>query len=278
MNDLLVKATATPRASDWFGVWAMEQAAATTLLATVIETDWPAHLAAAESRHQVQPKAESGVIMTGGANGKSIAVIPILGTMMKSRSSFGGTSTVQVRRDIRAAANNPEVSGIMLAIDSPGGTVAGTYDLAADIKEARRRKPVFAQISDQGNSAAYWVASQASKVYASSPTTMVGSIGTLLAVTKETGGRVTIFSSGPLKAPGSDGEITDEQKAYLQGLVNGWQSHFGGGVKSGRRLTDAQLEKVSSGATFLAETARELKLIDGVQSQDKTLAELSAMK
>lgn len=279
MNDAILVAPQFARLDDWLGVWAMRHDAALALLAVVREADWPTHFRSTAARAEVQPaKAESSIAMIPAGDGKSTAVIQLAGTLMKARSSFGGTSTVQARRDVRAAARNPDVSGILLHIDSPGGTVAGTSDLAAEVKAARRLKPVFAQIEDQAASAAYWVASQASKVYANSATAMAGSIGTMLAVSKETGGRVTVFTSGPLKAPGASGELTDEQSAYLQGLVNGWQSEFDAAVKSGRRLTDKQLAAVNSGAVFLANTARELRLIDGVQSAEATLAELAAAK
>jgi signal peptide peptidase SppA len=265
-----------PRVSDWFGAWAIDPEAGLALLASIQGTDWPTHFAAFASAPA--PRMESGVIMAPTAGGKSIAIVPLVGTLMKSRSSMGGTSTVQARRDIRSAARNPDVSGIMLAIDSPGGTASGTADLGLEIKAARREKPVFAQIEDTGASAAYWAASQASRVYAGNGTTLIGSIGTILGVTKETSGRVAVFASGPLKAPGMTGDLTDEQNTYMQGLVNGLQSHFDAAVKSGRRMSDKQVAAVNTGAAFLANTALDLKLIDGIQSTEQTLAELASAK
>lgn len=276
MNDHLLLPD-FPRLSEWFGAWAVLPERAESLWAAVQNTDWPAHFAAFAQAPKPTADSNVGMVSTGSGN-KNIAVIPLVGDLMKSRSSMGGTSTVQVRRDIRSAVRNPDVSGILLAIDSPGGTVSGTADLGAEIKAARRTKPVFAQIEDTGASAAYWIASQASRVYASSGTTIAGSIGTVLAVTKEASGKVQVFTSGPLKRPGADGTLTDEQASYLQGLVNGWQSQFDAAVKSGRRLTDKQLASVNSGAVFLANTALELKLIDGIQSTDQTLAELAGTK
>lgn len=273
----LIAAMGTPRLDDWFGVWCMEPGRALAFLATLRDTNWPAHFAA--FAQAPRPRLESNVVMAQGREGKSVAIVPLVGTLMKSRSSVGSsTSTVQARRDIRAAAANPDVSGILLAIDSPGGTVSGTADLAAEVKAARRQKPVFAQIEDTGASAAYFVASQASKVFASNGMTVVGSIGTMLAVQKDTSGKVAVFTTGALKAPGTAGELTDEQTTYLQGLVNGFQQHFGTAVKTGRRMTDKQLEAVSTGAVFLAATAQELKLIDGVQATNQTLAELAGAK
>jgi len=262
-----------PRLHDWFGVWAMRREEADELRARIESTDWLAHFTAFAKENA---KLESSIALASGEGGKSVAVIPIIGTMMKGRSSMGGTSTVQTRRDLRQAANDPNVSGILLSIDSPGGTVAGTEELAAEVKATRRRKPVFAQVNDLSASAAYWVASQAGKVFANSATALIGSIGAMLMVRRKDASSLTAeFTSAPLKNPDPD---SDEGKAALQGLVNGWHGIFTAAVKSGRRMTDAQLERAATGAVFLAGAALDLKLIDGIQSQETTLAQLAGTR
>jgi signal peptide peptidase SppA len=271
-----------PRLDDWLGLWAIEQTRALALLATVRQLDWPAHLARASVRHRSdlleQPESRADVGDRIEVSGKTIAMIPVVGTLMKSRTSTGGTSTVDTRKQIRAATRDSDISGILLRVDSPGGTVAGTDALAQEIRQARRAKPVLAQIEDVGASAAYWVSSQASRVYASSATSMIGSIGTMLAVRKGAAGEVALFRSGPHKGAGMDGEITEEQAAHLQTLVDGLQAQFGKAVSEGRRLSPEQLAAVSTGAVWLAEQAHELRLIDGVQPIEKTLQQLASMK
>lgn len=265
------------RISDWFGLWAMESAAFAGHLAMMREIDFAAHIRAAEP-----PKIVSALEKIPARNGQSLAVIKIAGTMMKSQSSMGGgASTVQLRRDIRQAAADPEVSGILLAIDSPGGTVAGTDDLATDVRAARQQKPVYAHIDDLGASAAYWVASQAEKIFANSPTAMVGSIGTMTtiydaseAAAKE-GVKAILIATGPLKGAGTPGTIiTEEQRAYFQDLIDQSQKSFDSAVKRGRGLSDKQLADVRSGAVFGAESAHARKLIDGIQPMGKTMNEL----
>jgi len=270
MNDMLLSVPPIPRLHDWLGCWAIEQSACELLLSEIRGMDWISHLAS----YKPTMSTDIGVSMVPGVDGKSVAVIPMVGTLTKGRSSLGGTSTVMLRREIRQAANDPSVSGIMLSIDSPGGSVAGTEDLAAEVKAARKQKPVFAQINDLGASAAYWVAAQASKVFASNATTIVGSIGVMMSVRKNTSGEVSVITSGSLKAPGANGDLTEEERAHLQGIVNGWMGAFSSAVKGGRRMSDAQFEKVSSGAIFLASNAIDLKLIDGIQSQEASLKEL----
>jgi signal peptide peptidase SppA len=204
---------------------------------------------------------------------------------MKSQPSFGGTSTVQFRREVRSAANDPNVSGILLRFDSPGGTVSGTADAAADIRAARRKKPVWAFGDDLVASAAYWLASQADHFVVNNATAMVGSIGTYVAVAdlsaaaEREGVKVHLFTTGPLKGLGVPGtQITDDQAAHVQRLVNETQTHFDEAVRKGRGMTATQVAAVRSGAMFPATEAVGLKLIDGVRSLESTLEALAAAK
>lgn len=268
------------RIDDFLGCWLYEPDRFLAQWAALAGTDWVRHLAAGP------PQAAASTARTvEGKGGKRLAVIEAVGTLAKGKSSFGGTSTVQLRRDIRQAAADPGVSGILLAIDSPGGTVAGTADLAADVKAARRKKPVFAHIDDLGASAAYWLASQADRVTANAPTALVGSIGTIMTVldasgmAEREGLRPLVFATGPLKGAGTPGTaVTAEQRAYFQKIVDDTQAHFDAAVRAGRGLSAAQLSAVKTGGVWVASEAQALGLIDAIQPLDKTLAELAQAK
>lgn len=266
------------RLNDYLGLWAVEPTAFASLWGMVAATDLAAHVAAAKPGG---PPA-SRTWMRPAKGGQNVAVVPITGTLMKAESSFGGTSTVQTRRDIRQAAADPTVSAVLLAIDSPGGTVAGTADLAADVRAARRKKPVWAHVDDLAASAAYWVASQADQIFANAPTALVGSIGTVMTVydlsqaAERDGVKVLRFATGPLKGAGTPGTpVTDEQAAAFQSLVDGAQAHFDAAVRSGRGLSAADLAAVRTGGVFQAAEAQARRLIDGVRSLDATLAALA---
>jgi signal peptide peptidase SppA len=203
--------------------------------------------------------------------------------MMKSQSSMGGTSTVQIRRDVRQAAADPNVAGILLNVDSPGGTVAGTDQLAREVKAAAGQKPVWSHVEDLGASAAYWIASQTQRITAESNNTQIGSIGTYqvlrdasVAAERE-GVRTLVLSTGPLKGMGAFGApITEAQAAHVQGLVDAAQETFDQAVQAGRRLSKAELADVRSGGVFPARAAKDKKLIDGVQSLGKTIDQFRA--
>jgi signal peptide peptidase SppA len=282
MREYLLPVPQFARLSDYFGLWAMTYDHLTAFADLVSRSDLTAHMAA----FRPPPKTEPTVQRVSTSGGKSVAVVRLAGTMMKSAGSFGGTSTVQARHDLRAAAADPDVKAILMAIDSPGGAISGTADLAADVNKARRKKPVWAHIDDLGASAAYWVASQADQVFANSATALVGSIGTYGSVTDlsgaaEKGGvKVRVFRSGPLKGAGAipGDPLTDEQAAHLQRTVDLTQQHFDAAVKSGRGLTAAQLAAVRTGGVWLAGEAKELKLIDGIRPLETTLAALADAK
>lgn len=107
----------------------------------------------------------------------SIAVLNISGPMMKE-DNCGDPGTKTYQQMLSAAAGNPNVIGVVLNIDSPGGTVAGTQILANQVKAFP--KPIVTVAEDLMASAAYWVGSSANHIFANTGTTRVGSIGTML--------------------------------------------------------------------------------------------------
>lgn len=272
-----------PRLEEYVGVWAIEPRAAAALWQAVQGIDIAAHVRQSQDDDEPPtPRQQYEVIR--GTNGQNIAVIKATGVLMKQVPSMtAGTSTIQLRRDIRAAAADPEIVGILLAIDSPGGTVSGIADLTRDVAQARRNKPLWVQIEDMGASAAYQVASQAEKIFANSSDALVGSIGTMMAMydlsglAEKEGIRTLVFGTGPLKGAGTPGaKITEDQEQYFQALVNDLQRSFSSNVKKGRGLSDKQLAAVTSGAVFVAPEALDKKLIDGIQPLEQTIDQLAA--
>ena len=111
-----------------------------------------------------------------------IAVIPIHGTLVRRtvglEAESGLTSYAGLTAQLDAALANPEVAAILLDVDSPGGESGGVFDLADRIRAAAQIKPVWAVANDMAFSAAYAIASAASKVFVSR-TGGVGSIGVI---------------------------------------------------------------------------------------------------
>jgi signal peptide peptidase SppA len=207
-----------------------------------------------------------------------IATTALIGSMMKGDSKYGGTNTLRSRRAIRKAVADEDVRAILLHIDSPGGTVAGTGELANDIRQANTQKPVYAHIEDTGASAAYWVASQARRVTAT-PTSQIGSIGTVAVVedtsgaAKASGIEVHVVASGPYKGAFVDGaEVTEEHLDYLRELVRSMNGHFLRGVSKGRSMPIGEVRNIADGQVHLAAEAQALGLIDAVSTLDEAIA------
>jgi len=265
------------RLNDWVGLWSIEPQAADALQHLLRGIRLAEHVAEA-------PPALRSISDTVHVDGKRIATVRLSGTLMKSQPSAGfGTSTIQARREVRAAAADPNIDGIALLLDSPGGSVAGTADLASDVRAAGQVKPVWAHAIDMMCSAAYWIGSQASRVTANTGTAMVGSVGTiqvvqdLSAMAEKEGVRTLVFATGPLKSTGVPGsKVSDEQIAYLQGLIDNTQKFFDAAIVAGRRMSPSQLASIRHGGVLLANDAIDAKLIDGIQSLDQFMSEFVA--
>ena len=209
-----------------------------------------------------------------------IATIPINGPMMKGDSKFGGTNSLRTRRAVRRAAADASISGIMLLVDSPGGTAAGTGELANDILNARKAKPVFAHGEDMIASAAFWLVSQAEFVSANT-TAEVGSIGTVAVVEDSSiaaemeGITVHVISTGEFKGAFVPGvPVTQEHLDMLQERVNDLNEHFLKAVSVGRKMSMRAVRNIADGRVHIAEKAKELGLIDAVMTADQAMAGL----
>lgn len=213
----------------------------------------------------------------------SDAVILMSGPMMKGFSSFGDNcSTVYTRRAIRSAANNPLVERIILVMDSPGGSVFGTADLADDVLEAAKIKPVIAYIEDLCASACYWVASACTEIVASPNALAIGSIGVYTVFWDESelyekfGVKPILISSGGEKGKPVPGlPVEDETIEVTQSAIDMIYEQFVGAVASGRGLESTRVLSIADGRIFPAQEALGLGLVDRLASWDE-LFETSA--
>ena len=215
-----------------------------------------------------------------------VAMISISGVLLKSLPwwSDAGVTLPGIAKAIKAAMQDDAVTSILLAIDSPGGTVAGTLDVAQAVAEASRKKPVIAYAQDLMASAAYWIGSQASKVYASNALTTVGSIGVYGGVVYDTsamaekaGIKAYVLKAGDAKSFGEFGtKVTPDQLSLAQSRIDQIHAHFKAAIGAGRKMQPGQVEQVSDGRVYLAADALKVGLIDGIKSLDAVVAELVA--
>jgi len=227
-------------------------------------------------------KGEKLEAVSGG-----IGVLPINGVIsyranMFTRSS-GGTSIDNLTQQFRSLMSDPNVGSIVLNIDSPGGSTYGIQEFAAEVSKAKTVKPIVAIANPIAASAAYWIASAASKIVCI-PSGMVGSIGCVLcrsddsAADEASGIKHTIISAGKYKAEGY-GPITDDETANLQALVDSYYNDFVGAVAKNRGTTASAVKSgYGQGRVVRASEAIEQKMIDKVSTLDDVVRELTAKK
>ena len=170
-----------------------------------------------------------------------LALIEIQGPIMRGQSKFGGTSSLMVREALRRTGGDSAVNGILLLVDSPGGSVAGTGELAEEIRATAEKKPVYAHVEGMAASAAYWILAFASRITAS-PTSLVGNLGVYAVLTDSSkaadmqGLKVHVVASGALKGAGEPGTpVSQDLLAETQEIVDAMAKEFFDAVKAAVR-------------------------------------------
>ncbi len=235
-----------------------------------------------EARTQSERDAESDAGISQLTAG-GVLIVELEGTMMRGESSFGGASTVQIRRILRNAATDSKVKAVLIEADTPGGTVAGTDELAQEIRNFSAIKPIHTHVGNLLASAGCWACFQTDRVTATRMSE-IGSLGTVAVVhdmsgaAEKEGIKVHVVSTGPHKGaftPGS--EVTPEQLADLQATVDKFNTFFKAAVSEGRGMPMDAVDKLFDGRVHIAGDALKLGLIDGIGSIEGAVAELEAM-
>lgn len=205
------------------------------------------------------------------------AIIPVTGVIMRYANNINTmcgtpTSTGLLHQAIKQYAEDKTISRIVLDIDSPGGDARGISELASTIKAVTDIKPVIAYASGTCASAAYWIASACTKIYASN-TSLIGSIGAVAGYRKDKDKNVEEIVSSQSPNKRLDIENKDD-RAIVQQNIDDMAGVFISTVASYRGMTDEEVIKAGNkGAVLIASKALENKLIDGISSMDAILSE-----
>lgn len=211
-----------------------------------------------------------------------VAILPIEGEIRESRDTIDA---------LHRYAENSLVRAIVIRIDSPGGAIAPSQEIYEAIRSVRGEsgKPIVASLDNVAASGGYYVAAACDRIVAN-PGSITGSIGVvmqwvdlkdLLAWAKLNPETIT---SGAMKAAGSPYQrLTDEERAYLQGIVTQLHGQFVRAVAEGRKgkIAAAEVARLADGRVFTGEQAHGLKLVDDLGNLDdavKTAAKLAGVK
>jgi protease-4 len=179
---------------------------------------------------------------------------------------------------------NSRAAAVILHINSPGGTTAGSEQLYDALVQLKAKKPLVVVVEGLAASGGYITAIAADHIIAQQ-TSLVGSIGVLFQfpnftdLLKTVGVKVEEVKSSPLKAAPNGFEPTSpEARAALDSLVKDSYAWFRGLVKERRGMDDALLDKVADGRVFTGHQAIDLKLVDQLGDERTAVAWLVAQK
>lgn len=217
-----------------------------------------------------------------------VAVLPIMGTMVPRAGgimrSSGLASVERLTADFKAALADEKVGGILLHVDSPGGSATATPEFADAIYEARSKKPIWTITTGTMASGAYWAGTAAARVFAS-PSAMSGSIGVYMMhqdVSKSeerVGRKTTLISAGTHKVDAHPFEpLSEQSRQTLQERVDAINRNFVAAIARNRGTSVETVQaNYGQGKVYLAAEALRAGMIDGVQTYEQTLAGLQAM-
>lgn len=215
-----------------------------------------------------------GLALRATSTRSAATLVPHIARVKISGLITGDDKTIKLLHDV----GESKAAGLILDIDSPGGTTVGSEKVYDEIRAVASKKPVVAEISTLGASGAYIAALGADHIVARG-NSLVGSIGVLFEfpnfskLLDTVGVSVEKIKSAPLKAePDGFTPTSDAARAAIAALVADSFDWFKGLVKDRRGMSDAELAAVDDGRVFTGRQSLPLKLIDQIGTEKEAVA------
>ena len=216
-----------------------------------------------------------------------IATLYVEGTIMESSvNSYGiaeGYQHIWTMEQIDNLIEDSNNKGMILFIDSPGGSVYASDELYFKIKEYQEEtgNPVYSAMGSMAASGGYYISAPCDKIIANR-NCWTGSIGVTIGTLYDFSGLLDKFgvktntiTSGANKAMGSSVEpMTEEQKAIFQALVDESYEQFVEVVADGRNMDIAKVKKIADGRIYTAKQAKENGLIDEIGTKEEAISDM----
>ncbi|MCJ2126059.1 signal peptide peptidase SppA [Methylobacterium sp. J-077] len=219
-----------------------------------------------------------GYRVRAGADG-AFAVRPQIARISVSGFIAGSESTAKLMQRV---GDSDAVKGVVVSINSPGGTTTGSEEIFRNLRALAAKKPIVAFVDGTAASGAYITAIAADHIVARE-TSLVGSIGVLFqypdlsGLLDKVGVKVESVKSSPLKAePSGFTPTTPEARAALAAVVGDTYAWFKGLVAERRGMDAGQLTAVSDGRVFSGRQSVPLKLVDELGGERQAVAWLEA--
>ena len=195
-----------------------------------------------------------------------------------------GNSMDSVEKYLRQAIKDNHIKGVLLRIDSPGGTIATSQEIYSLVKTIREEgKPVVVSMADVAASGGYYIACASNYIFAM-PGTLTGSIGVianlvnLQPLEQKLGIEPEIVKSGLFKDIGSPNrQMTPQEKTILQNLIMDAYNQFVDAVASGRKMDRKLVISLADGRVYSGQQALKFGLIDSLGGYDQALAKLQKL-
>ncbi len=227
--------------------------------------------------------------MAGGKKGievgEGVALIRIEGVIVAGQSGlsmFGaqGAGSDDIVDQIERAINDGSAKAILLRVNSPGGSAAGSQEIYNAIGRARKAgKPVIVSMADMAASGGYYVSCPADVIFAN-PATVTGSIGVIAmhenfaGLFNKIGIETETIKSGKLKDMGAPtGPLTDDARQVMTALVKQVYAQFVDAVSKGRKMDRAAVIALADGRVYTGEQAKQNGLIDQLGGMSEALTE-----
>lgn len=271
----------------------------TYVLQAFMETPWailPSKLAMLEdivARHVAGEKLSAeeiqarinGAVPPQNTQVNSVAVMRVFGTIAPRTNMLtnmsGGTTAEALGKQFTDLVNDPQVSAIVLDVNSPGGQVGGIEELSKKIFDARGTKPIVAVANHLMASAAYWIGTAADEIVVT-PSGEVGSIGVfaahqdISAQLEKEGIKVSLIKAGKYKAEANPYEpLSEEARAAIQENVSDIYGSFIDAVARNRGVKPAAVRTgFGEGRVVSAKQAIELGMADRIGTLDEVINQL----
>ncbi len=218
----------------------------------------------------VSPKTFQERVLVDGTESGKVAVIPLEGVIaFGSAGSLGSSMVEDFKAALEQAENDRQIKAVVIQVDSPGGEITASDVLYDAICRLARHKPVVIYFNSIGASGAYYAACGANWIMCND-TTFTGSIGVIISTLnyRELFGKIglqsVVFKSGKFKDMLNGArEMSEEEAAYVQGLVMQSYDRFVGIVARSRKLDEKELrEGVADGRILSGTDAFNARLVD----------------
>lgn len=248
-----------------------------TLVVLLIAGLWAAAFALGRGVASPRPVGDwDEELIVEGESSDKVVMVSLFGEIFSDPEGFApGASDENIVSQLDQAIDDPDIVGVILDLDTPGGAVVASDTIYRKVLALRKEDvAVVALMRDVAASGGYYIASAADEIIAN-PATITGSIGVIMIVPNlegtaaKLGIKPLVIKSGPHKDIASPfREITPEERTILQGIIDGAYEQFIGAVAKGRKLDAPRVRELADGRIYTGKQAKDLGLVDRLGGRD----------